>query len=150
MELPIFTTVLLLLLSGIRAQFQPAQPCDPEKCLPPNCRCSENRKPPGDLTPEKTPQIIMATFDDDVEEQYLKLYDELFDGLMNPNNCPAVGTLFVSHNYTDYFRVESAYSKGYEVADHTVTHQEPTTYWEHASFTEWKNEIDGQKEILQR
>ena len=150
MELPVFASVLLLLLGGIRAQFQPAQPCDPEKCLPPNCRCSENRKPPGNLTPEKTPQIIMVTFDDDVEEQYLKLYDELFDGRMNPNNCPVVGTLFVSHNYTDYFLVESAYSKGYEVADHTVTHQEPTTYWEHANFTVWKNEIDGQKEILHR
>ena len=92
----------------------------------------------------------MVTFDDDLEKQYLDLYDELFDEVSNPNDCPAVGTLFISHNYTNYFLVESAYSRGYEAADHTVTHQEPTTYWEQADYTTWKNEIDGQKEILHR
>lgn len=140
----------ILFISCVRAQFHPAEPCDPAKCLPPNCRCSDDRKPPGGLTREETPQIIMVTFDDDLEKQYYDLYNELFDGVSNPNGCPAVGTLFISHNYTDYFLVESAYSRGYEIADHTVTHQEPTTYWEQADYTTWKNEIDGQKEILHR
>lgn len=141
---------LLFIVQPNRGQFKPAQPCDPDKCLPPNCRCSEDRRPPGGLTPEKTPQIIMVTFDDDYEKEYFDLYNELLDELHNPNNCPAVGTLFVCHNYTDYFLVETAYSRGYEISDHTVTHQEPTTYWENADYTEWKNEIDGQKEILHR
>lgn len=141
---------LLFIVQPTRGQFKPAQPCDPDKCLPPNCRCSEDRRPPGGLTPDKTPQIIMVTFDDDYQKEYFDLYNELFDELHNPNNCPAVGTLFVCHNYTDYFLVETAYSRGYEISDHTVTHQEPTTYWENADYTEWKNEIDGQKEILHR
>ena len=150
MDLPIFAFVLFLFLDEIRAQFQPAQPCEPEKCVPPDCRCSDNRNPPGGLRPEQTPQIIMVTFDDDLEKQYLELYNEFFDGVTNPNSCPAVGTLFISHNYTNYFLVESEYSKGYEEADHTITHQEPTTYWEDADYTVWKNEIDGQREILHR
>lgn len=150
MDLQIFTLVFLLALVEARAQFKPAQPCDPQKCLPPNCRCSEDRNPPGGLAPDKTPQIVMVTFDDDLQKQYLDLYNELFDEVQNPNDCPAVGTLFICHNYTNYFLVETAYSKGYEIADHTVTHQEPTTYWEHANYTVWNNEIDGQKEILHR
>ena len=150
MDLQIFALVFLLALVEARAQFKPALPCDPQKCHPPDCRCSEDRNPPGGLAPNKTPQIIMVTFDDDLQKQYLDLYNELFDEVQNPNDCPAVGTLFVCHNYTNYFLVETAYSSGYEIADHTVTHQEPTTYWEHANYTVWKNEIDGQKEILHR
>ena len=100
--------------------------------------------------PSNTPQMIVVSFDDDVEKQYMDFYDRLFDGVRNPNNCPAVGTLFVSHNYTNYYLVEDAYSRGYEIADHTVTHQEPTTYWEYANYTVWKNEIYGQREILHR
>ena len=147
MDLPIYAFVLFLFLGEIRAQFQPAQPCDLEKCLPPDCRCSDNRNPPGGLTPKQTPQIIIVTFDDDVEKQYLELYNELLDEVTNPNSCPAVGTLFISHNYTNYFLVESAYSKGYEVADHTDTHQEPTTYWEDADYTVWKKSSRGAKHI---
>lgn len=150
MNLWLFSLVLVFLAVGARAQYQPAQPCDRQKCLPPNCRCSDDRKPPGGLATERTPQIIIVTFDDDLEKRYFDLYNELFDEVRNPNNCPAVGTLFISHNYTNYFLVETAYSKWFEAADHTVTHQEPTTYWEHADCTTWKNEIDGQKEILHR
>lgn len=150
MHLQVFSLMFLLITVQTSGQFKPAQPCDPEKCLPPDCRCSEDRRPPGGLAPDKTPQIIMVTFDDDLDKRYFDLYNELFDELRNPNNCPAAGTLFVSHNYTNYFLVETAYYRGYEIADHTITHQEPTTYWEQANYTVWKNEIDGQKEILHR
>ena len=71
--------------------------------------------------PANTPQTIVVSFDDDVEKQYMDLHDQLFDGVRNPNNCPAEGTLFVSHNYANYYLVEDAYSRGYEIADHTVT-----------------------------
>ena len=106
----------------------------------------------GTLLPEKTPQIVLVSFDDDVEKQHMDFYDDLFEGVQNPNNCPVQGTLFVSHNYTNYYLVEDAYSRGYEIADHTVTHQEPTTYWEYAyaNNTVWKSVIEGQKEILHR
>ncbi|XP_015775863.1 PREDICTED: uncharacterized protein LOC107353975 [Acropora digitifera] len=147
----ILTLMVLAVLGGSLSYCNEiAKPCDPEKCLPPNCRCSGDNRPPGGLMPKNTPQTIVVSFDDDVEKQYMDFYDQLFDGVRNPNNCPAVGTLFVSHNYTNYYVVEDAYSRGYEIADHTVTHQEPTTYWEYANFTVWKNEIYGQREVLHR
>ena len=147
----LFAYLFFLVLGGNRSLSQIAQPCDSLKCLPPDCRCSsDDGKPPGALSPEKTPQIVLVSFDDDVEKQYMDFYDDLFEGVQNPNKCPVAGTLFVSHNYTNYYLVEDAYSRGYEIADHTVTHQEPTTYWEYANYTVWKNEIEGQKEILHR
>ena len=33
----------------------------------------------GGLPPEKTPQIIMVTFDDHIQQQYLNLYNELLE-----------------------------------------------------------------------
>ena len=91
----------------------------------------------------------MVTFDDGLEKRFFDLYNELLEDVQNPNKCPAVGTLFICHVGANYLWVETAYSKGYEVADHTVTHQ-GATYFEHANYTVWKNEIDGQKEILHR
>jgi len=149
MDLQFFSLVFILALAEARAQFKPAQPCDPQECLPPNCRCSEDRKPPGDLTPQETPQIIMVTFDDGIEERFYNLYKELLDEVQNPNGCPAAGTLFNCHVGTDYFWIETAYSQGFEIADHTVTHQ-GATYYENANYTVWKNDIDGQREILHR
>lgn len=146
----LFAYLFFLVLGGNCSLSQIAQPCDSLKCLPPDCRCSDDGKPPGALSPEKTPQIVLVSFDDDVEKQYMDFYDDLFEGVQNPNKCPVAATLFVSHNYTNYYLVEDAYSRGYEIADHTVTHQEPTTYWEYANYTVWKNEIEGQKEILHR
>ena len=118
----ILTLMILAVLGGSLSYCNEfAKPCDPEKCLPPNCRCSGDNRPPGGLMPKNTPQTIVVSFDDDVEKQYMDLHDQLFDGVRNPNNCPAEGTLFVSHNYANYYLVEDAYSRGYEIADHTVT-----------------------------
>ena len=140
--------VCLVLLSTAVAGYEPAQPCDRARCLPPNCRCSDDFKPPGNLKPSKTPQIVLMTFDDDLNSINFAQYQEVFAGRVNPNGCPAVGTFFICHNYTSYFLVESMYSAGHEAADHTVTHQEPTVYWLHANYTEWANEIKGEREIL--
>jgi hypothetical protein len=133
-----------------RVEFNEAEPCDSSKCFPPKCRCSNNFEPPGGLSRDNTPQIIMITFDDALTITNYKQYLTAFDGLTNPNGCPGVGTFFISHNYTNYFLAETMYSKGHELADHTVTHQEPTGYWIHATYDQWKNEINGEREILHR
>ena len=39
-------------------------------------------------------QIIRVTFDDDFQEQYLNLYNELLNEVRNPNGSLAVGNLF--------------------------------------------------------
>lgn len=92
----------------------------------------------------------MMTFDDDLNSRNYAQYMEAFNGLTNPNNCPAVGTFFVCHNYTSYYDSKKMYSMGHELADHTVTHQTPTEYWIHATYDEWKNEMNGEREILHK
>lgn len=129
---------------------KPAKQCNEQQCRPPNCRCSEDFKPPGALPVRKTPQIILLTFDDDLTSINYNQYQEVFQNRTNPNGCPAIGTFFVSHNYTSYFLVEKMYSQGHEIADHSVTHQTPTTYWIHGSYSMWKNETTAQREILHR
>lgn len=145
-----FHLLFLVYMVNARIQFKEAEPCDSTKCKPPNCRCSDNFDPPGGLRRSDTPQIIMITFDDAMSVLNYKQYQEAFDGLKNPNDCPGVGTFFVCHNYTNYFLAETMYSQGHELADHTVTHQEPTGYWIHGSYEMWRDEINGEREILHR
>ena len=38
----------------------------------------------------------------------------------------------------------------HEIADHTITHRTPTTWWKNATYDEWSNEISGQREILRK
>lgn len=39
---------------------------------------------------------------------------------VNPNGCPAVGTFFVNHQFTDYAALQSIYSEGNEIAAHSI------------------------------
>ena len=69
----------------------------------------------------------------------------------NPNGCPVSLTFFVSHNYTDYSLVEDLYyNASYEMADHSVDHREPTTWWTNATLEEWTQEIVEQRDILMK
>ena len=38
----------------------------------------------------------------------------------------------------------------HEIADHTITHRTPTTWWKNATYDEWNNEIAGLREILNK
>ncbi|XP_001623698.2 chitin deacetylase 8 [Nematostella vectensis] len=127
-----------------------AEKCDLEKCQPPNCRCSDDFQPPGGLSPALTPQIIMITFDDDITVINYEQYKDAVKGFTNPNGCPITATFFISHNYTNYYLAEKLHSEGHELADHTVTHRTPTTYWEDATYEEWESEITGEREILHK
>lgn len=97
-----------------------------------------------------TPQIVMFSFDDGLRDQdYNDYYSPVFDGLKNPNGCPISLTYFVSHNYTDYALVEHAYSVDRaEIADHSVTHRTPTTWWLNATEEEMTHEVTDQQSIL--
>ena len=150
MKSALFLLAFLCSSRLIQAKIKPALPCNQDKCRPPNCRCSDDFKPPGKLPVNKTPQIILLTFDDDLSTINYKQYQEVFYNRTNPNGCPTIGTFFVSHNYTSYYLVEEMYSQGHEVADHSVTHQTPTTYWIDGSYGMWKNESTAQREILHR
>lgn len=75
----------------------------------------------GGLTPKETPQIVLLTFDDSVNDLNKELYTELFqNGRKNPNGCPITSTMYVSHEWTDYSQVQNLYADGHEIASHSI------------------------------
>ncbi|XP_065280317.1 uncharacterized protein Cda5 [Dermacentor albipictus] len=118
--------------------------CEARKCRLPDCHCG-GADIPGDLPPHETPQVVLLTFDDAVNDLNFDHYTEIFDtGRRNPNGCPIRGTFYVSHEWTDYGQVQTLYSKGHEMASHTVTH----SFGEKFSKQQWFKEVAGQREIL--
>lgn len=132
-----------------RMPLSPAQPCDEKKCQLPSCHCAST-DPPGGLQAADTPQIVMFSFDDGLRDQdYNNYYSPVFNGLKNPNGCPISLTYFVSHNFTDYVLVEHSYLVDLaEIADHSVTHRTPTTWWLNATEQEMTHEVKDQQSIL--
>ena len=132
----------------------PAQPCSPDICKLPDCRCS-GVDIPGNLPREKVPQMVMLSFDDAVNGPVFRFYETLGllkDGerLKNPNGCPSTATFFVSHEYTEYQLVQELYHNRHEIADHTISHRTPTSWWKSANYSQLTDEIVGQREILRK
>lgn len=121
-----------------------AAKCRKDVCQLPDCSCG-GKEIPGDLAPEETPQIVLLTFDDSVNDLNKGLYTDLFEkGRVNPNGCPISATFYVSHEWTDYSQVQNLYSAGHEIASHSVSH----SFGEQFSQKKWTKEIVGQREIL--
>ena len=131
----------------------PAQPCSPDVCKLPDCRCS-GTDIPGNLPSKKIPQMVMLSFDDAVNRQVDGFYKTLFsDGkqkLKNPNGCDATATFFVSHEYTEYQIVQGLYHNRHDIADHTISHRTPIPWWKSANYSQLTEEIVGQREILRK
>lgn len=121
-----------------------AAKCRKDVCLLPDCSCG-GKEIPGDLPLEQTPQIVLLTFDDSVNDLNKGLYSDLFEkGRTNPNGCPIAATFYVSHEWTDYSQVQNLYASGHEMASHSVSH----SFGEQFSVKKWTKEIAGQREIL--
>lgn len=76
----------------------------------------------GGIPIDQTPQIVLLTFDDAVNDLNKPLYSDLFEnGRKNPNGCPISATFYVSHEWTDYSQVQNLYADGHEMASHTVS-----------------------------
>lgn len=76
----------------------------------------------GGIPVVQTPQIVLLTFDDAVNDLNKPLYSDLFEnGRKNPNGCPISATFYVSHEWTDYSQVQNLYADGHEMASHTVS-----------------------------
>lgn len=124
---------------------QPATACNPNACHLPKCFCGGNQLRPGNLRPEDTPQMIVLTFDDAVNDLNWALYERLFfKDRRNPNGCPILSTFYVSHEWTDYSKVQNLYARGHEIASHSISHGDGRDY----SKKKWYQEIYGEKEIL--
>ncbi|XP_071630349.1 uncharacterized protein Cda5 isoform X2 [Temnothorax longispinosus] len=123
---------------------KPAAKCRRDVCLLPDCSCGGSDIP-GGIPNEQTPQIVLLTFDDAVNDLNKPLYSELFEnGRKNPNGCPIAATFYVSHEWTDYSQVQNLYADGHEMASHTVSH----SFGEQFSARKWAREVAGQREIL--
>jgi hypothetical protein len=97
-----------------------AETCDPKKCFAPNCRCASTLL--DDKIPiEKTPQLVMLTFDDAVTALNYEYIQQALSGLTNPDGCPVAATFYVSHEYTDYSKVHNLWAEGHEIALHSIS-----------------------------
>lgn len=96
--------------------------CDASKCQLPNCRCADTN-PPGNLDIKDVPMFITLTADDAVQSYTTNAVESLIGTRKNPNGCNATMTYFTSLSYTNYSMITDMYSyRGWEVADHTMTH----------------------------
>ncbi|RUS16248.1 hypothetical protein BC937DRAFT_91448 [Endogone sp. FLAS-F59071] len=95
--------------------------CDPKTCVAPACFCA-SPDPPGGLNGSTVPQFVTITFDDSIQSALLPTAYKMLGAAKNPNGCPALGTWFVSIQWTNFSLVEDWYAAGNEVADHTWSH----------------------------
>ncbi|ORX89556.1 glycoside hydrolase/deacetylase [Basidiobolus meristosporus CBS 931.73] len=98
-----------------------AYTCDASTCVLPKCNCA-SVNPPGGIAGANAPQFVTITFDDAVQAYTFPAALDILSSHKNPNGCPAVGTFFVSTQYTDYNLVTQWYGMGNEVACHTMNH----------------------------
>lgn len=75
--------------------------------------------------------------DDAINSNNFEYFHRLYQNV-NPNGCPATGTFFVSHKYTNYRMVQEVYKRGHEIASHTISHKHRGS---------WR-EIDDMRQIL--
>ncbi|XP_034651371.1 uncharacterized protein LOC117890550 [Drosophila subobscura] len=128
-----------------------AENCKAVSCKLPECRCSDTVLPRTKFQGKEReiPQFVTITFDDAVNAVNYAQYELLFSGLTNPDGCTASGTFFLSHEYTDYVRVNALYRAGHEIALHSVTHGDGTDYWRAADVATIEREFGDQLQMLQ-
>lgn len=97
-----------------------AEPCSNETCILPDCRCSQTFLN-DDLEIDEIPQLVVLTFDDAVTVDNSFYIEEAINGLVNPDNCSAAATFFITHEYTDYTRVHKHWANGHEIALHSIS-----------------------------
>ena len=123
----------------------PVPGCHPSRCRLPNCLCA-GKSIPGGLSAQDTPQMVVFTFDDAVNERVMDAFLDLFTpDRKNPNGCPISMTLFVSHQYTNYCMAGELWKNGHEMASHSITHRLPVSYWRNAPARDYDMEINDQK-----
>ncbi|KAK9704532.1 hypothetical protein K7432_010134, partial [Basidiobolus ranarum] len=113
-------SVILLSLALVRDSVT-AYSCDPASCVLPKCNCASTN-PPGGISNANAPQFVTITFDDAIQAYTYPAALDVLTSHKNPNGCPALGTFYVSTQYTDYQLVTQLYGQGHEIACHTMNH----------------------------
>ena len=148
--MPFQSALLPLMCFLALAVGDPALPCNPALCRLPDCRCA-SVSIPGGLQRSETPQIVTIAMDDGIRVQdYEQFYRRFLNVHTNPNGCPIQASFFVSHDNTDYSLMERLVSQGHEIADHSVTHRLPPTWWNEADVGNLTREIAEMKTICEQ
>ncbi|KAK3098385.1 hypothetical protein FSP39_018995 [Pinctada imbricata] len=103
----------------------PAPPINSNDCIQgdtcrlPNCFCKAFDHP--QLSRPKIPQIVYFAVDDVLDTNTAFFLDKIFPvSKKNPNGCPITYSVFVLDKGTDYSLVRRFYSRGVEIATHSL------------------------------
>ncbi len=141
------TVLALTMFIVVAGQYET---CIRQSCVSPNCACP-SRRGPLELSVQEIPQIVTLTFDDAVNDQNWKIYKRLLSRKrLNPNGCPIQATFFVSHDWTNYEYVKDLYLDGHEIGSHSITHRLPRNWWAEASYNQWADEMNGQRNHISK
>ena len=130
--------------------------CDLAECLLPDCFCSaDGTQAPGieggKLEVTNLPMMITFTFNGAVNDENVRVYDRLFHGeRLNPKECTAKATFFVSHKYTNYSAVQELHRKGHEIGVFSITNEDDPKYWTDGNYDSWLAEMAGSRLIIER
>lgn len=144
----------LFIVNGLSddIELKKAEKCTHDVCTPPNCRCAgmPQLSPEFKGSEKEIPQFVTVTFDDAVTAINYAQYQKLFKDLKNPDHCDVAGTFYVSHEYTDYTKVNALYNQGHEIALHSVTHGMGTEYWRDADVDLITQEFGDLIEMMEK
>lgn len=54
----------------------------------------------------------------------------------------------MSGDNSDYQMVKKIHKQGHEIASHTLSHRNPTTWWADAGYDNWEQEVVGMRDRL--
>lgn len=121
----------------------------PRVCTLPSCHCA-SAEPPAGLSRAETPQFVLVTFDDAIqdrlEDQAINL---MFDGVRNPGGRPVHRTYFAQALYTSVARTRQLVAAGHEIANHTHDHMRgDQAFSARATEAEWVKELDDLERFM--
>ncbi|XP_047138992.1 uncharacterized protein LOC124814910 isoform X2 [Hydra vulgaris] len=140
------TTSTTATTRAIPKNYVNATACESSVCKLPFCRCAGSDTP-GSLPISNTPQMIVFAMNGGINVNNYQFYKSL-DGTKSVNGCPFKMTFFVSGDYVDYTMVQERSKLGHEIADYSVTHQSPNTWWANANRQQLESEILNQRANL--
>lgn len=141
-----------LVLAGLPAVSSPAAAQTPTAgmvyqcpavCTLPTCHCA-GVEPPAGLARANTPQFVIVTFDDAIQDRLeTDAIEPMFVGVRNPGGRPVHRTYFAQALYSSVPRARALVAAGHEMANHTHDHMRgDQAFSARATEAEWRKELD--------
>lgn len=72
------------------------------------------------LKASETPQIVVVSFENNINSGNVDLYRSLFAEVKNPNGCEGKGSFYIEDDGTDYEIVKDLFDNGHEIGIHSL------------------------------